>query len=216
MSRFHAFLPWSVMLSLVGPLSGCKEDPPGKLVDEDGVWSLLRYNTDGETEELNPGTQKDSFLMKFQADESVVTMAACGMETTDNTPGESVCRQNPSITGWLCQCFSYAYHIDTMQMRPFTAGDPPPEVEFVDPDEAGGGDTDGASADSYTVITENQTPVGTYAFTPLPMGVFGSDGEVDRFDFIRRADTIFDGPDPDMNSPYEDPEFACTPCIPGP
>ncbi len=219
MSRLHAFLPWSVMLSLVGPISGCKEDPPKKVVDEQGTWSIERYNIDGETEVLNTGTQKDAFLLYFDADELVMTAAACGMETSDNIPGESVCRQNHSITGWACRCFSYAYHVDTMQFREFAAGDPPPSVDFVDPDDAAGGgegDTGGGGGDSYSVITENQTPVGTYAWQPLPEGVFGSDGEVDRFDMIRRADSIFFGPADNMNSPFEDPQFACTPCIPGP
>jgi len=221
MSRFHAFLPWSVMLFLVGPMSGCKEDPPGKLVEEEGVWSLTHYNIDGESEELNEGTQKDAFMLKFQSEEGVMTTATCGEMATNNTPGESLCRQNPSFTGWACRCFSYAYHVDTMQFREFAAGDPPPSVDFVDPDDAdaGGGDTGdtgGGGGDSYSTITENAQLAATYAWTPLPEGVFGSDGLVDRFDFVQRAPTIFDGPEPqDMNAPYEDPDFACTPCVPG-
>src|SRR5688500_9393613 len=98
MSRPQSHALWSVILLATGALYGCKDDPPGKIVEERGVWSLLKYDTGEGLKDLNQATQKDSFLLKFEPDPAVVTAAACGMETSDNEPGSSLCQQNPSFT----------------------------------------------------------------------------------------------------------------------
>ena len=197
----------------MGTLYGCKDDPPGKLVDESGVWSLLRYDTGEGVMPLDQDSQKDAFLLKFEPGPKVVTAAACGMETTDNEPGESVCTQHPTITGWACRCFGYAYEEDRMQWREFAAGEAPPNFAFEEPDDGGAADESGSGtgagggSDSYITISEIPES-DKYNFQPLPEGVFGSDGQVSRFEFVKRATSVFD------SRVYTDVEFACEPCIP--
>ena len=215
----HRTLPLSCALLLAaGTLQGCKEEEPGKLFDEEGVWSLQRYDTGDGVQTLNPSTQKDAFLLKFEPGPKVVTAAACGMALgVDDVPRESICRQNPSSTGWFCRCFAYAYEEDLMQWREFTAGEPPPSVDFEPPTaaEGGGGDsTGGGGGDSYiTLSVIDATPSKDYAFVPLPMGVFGSDGATSRYEFIQRAGMIFEGSPDDDNAPATDPQAMCTPCV---
>jgi hypothetical protein len=211
----HASLLWSAILLATGALYGCKDDPPGKVVEEDGVWSLLRYDSGEGVMQLDQDSQKDAFLLKFESGPNVVTAAACGMETTDNEPGTSVCKQHPTITGWACRCFGYAYEEDRMQWREFMAGDPPPNFAFDESMADGGGDEGtsaagsggGGGGDSY--ITIAQIPNSDkYNFQPLPEGVFGSDGQASRYEMVKRATSQFD------NFVYTDEQFACTPCVP--
>lgn len=205
------------MLSMAAALAGCPKDEPGKLFEEEGVWSLLRYDTGDGLQELNPSTAKDAFLLKFETGPKVVTAAACGSET-DNVPGESTCRQNHSSTFWTCRCFAYAYEEEVMQWREFTAGEPPPSVDFMQPTaaEGGGGDetaTGGGGGDDYITLSTVGTSSETYGFTPLPMGVFGSDGTASRYEFVQRAGSVFEGPAMNDNAPLIDPQGMCTPCV---
>jgi hypothetical protein len=110
-----------------------------------------------------------------------------------------------------------------MQWREFTAGELPPDVEFMDPD-AGGGEADagtggtggGGGGDIYVNLTEVAGANGVYSFQPMPMGVFGSDGVADRFELVQRATSLFTNTNyKDMNDPTNDPEGACEPCVPG-
>ena len=197
------------MLTIAAAFTGCKDEPPGKLFDEEGVWSMLTYDL-GDGQEDITANRKDAFLMKFEPDEGVVTTATCGMETA-NTPRDSVCRLSPSMTGWTCRCFGYAFEEETMQWREFMAGDPPPQFGF-EPQGAGddGGDESGTAGggggDTYVQVSKNATAASTIIFQPLPEDVFGSDGVINRFEFVERAASL-------MDEVYEDPQGACTPCI---
>ena len=74
-------------------------------------------------------------------------------------------------------------------------------------DESGSGTGAGGGSDSYITISEIPES-DKYNFQPLPEGVFGSDGQVSRFEFVKRATSVFD------SRVYTDVEFACEPCIP--
>jgi|GEM_PF-1345686 len=74
-------------------------------------------------------------------------------------------------------------------------------------DEAGGGDEGGPMAGHQFVLTELAGTSATFDFTPLPAGVFGSDGVASKFIFQKKAASVFD-------VVLEDPDRpSCQPCI---
>jgi hypothetical protein len=201
------------MLTIAAAITGCKDEPPGKLFDEEGVWSMLSYDLGEGQTDIKADSRRDAFLMHFQPEESVVTAATCGMEGADD-PRDSVCRLSEEMTGWTCRCFGYAFEESTMQWREFMAGDPPPRFSFEPQgagDGGGGGDTSGTAGagpgdDTYVQVQKIGESGATILFQPLPLDLFGSDGMLNRFEFVERAAST-------MAEVYEDPQFACTPCI---
>ncbi|MBC8071216.1 MAG: hypothetical protein IAG13_23015 [Deltaproteobacteria bacterium] len=211
-------------------LTACSEPPPGKLFDEDGVWSLVQYDIGTGLDDL-PTPRKDAFMLDFDAEQKVVTTAACTSEENSSvTPANSPCRLTPATTEWQCQCFSYAFQEEIMQWQEFPAGTAmPPKVKFdrdlVDTAGGGGGGSDegtgsgggdggesGGAEGEVTVITVTELPdrADTYDFRPLPTGVFGSNN-VSHFILEARAESTF-------NQVYDDEEERkayCEPCVPG-
>lgn len=217
--RKRSFSLLCAMLTIAGTLQGCKDDPPGKLFEEDGVWSMVRYDLGDGSKEVNQTTRKDAFLLQFIEAENVVTAAACGMPGED-TPENSVCRLSPGMTAWTCRCFAYAYEESTMQWREFEAGTTPPHFGFEEPHAGdGGGDGSGTGGgggeDTYVNLSTIATSSQTFTFQPLPQGVFGGDGTIHSFQFVQKTPSIFTGPAMDDNAPLIDPEGACEPCVPG-
>lgn len=181
--------------------TACKDSGPGKLFEEDGVWSLQRFTLDGGTPiDINEMTRGDAFQLKFNAGPQVVTAAWCGSMETDD-PITSTCRLDTDAM-WFCRCFAYAYEDDQMIWREFDAGNAPPDVPF-DPDAAsggGGGGTgtgtgggDGGMTGGDTLIQLGEVPniTSTYSFRGLPSGLFGSQGDVSQFIFQQKSPTIF-------------------------
>ena len=220
------------LAALAVALPGCKEEDegPSKLFEEDGVWSLQRYELTGMStmlNEVNPSARRDAFLLKLDSANNVATAAWCGLDETD-TPNNSLCRQQPLDADWYCRCFAYAYEEDRMRWVEFDAGSTVPIVELDDPPPGGGGgagneagngeetgetggeddggagaDDEGASAGRGTEIRVSEVPTAasTYDFIPLPQGVFGSNGETSAFRFQRKAARVFDD------------AVTCTPCV---
>jgi hypothetical protein len=213
------------ILVATSAISGCKDDPPGKLFDEQGAWAVVQYDLGDGLEDIMVMSRRDAFMVSFDTENSVMTTAACGNEMSSYLPSESTCRTSPTTTNWQCSCYSYAFQEDVMQMTPFDAGSPPPEVDF-DPDlipgqsgEAGGMDTSGTGGESggmpagpLSVIRVSPIPdrADTYDFTPLPSGVFGGNGANNHFIVEARSNTIF-------GEVYDDPDgrASCEPCVPG-
>jgi hypothetical protein len=189
--------------------SACsKEEETPKLFDEDGVWSLQRYDlsgTDATLTEINVSSRGDSFLLKFDSDLEVVSAAWCGLSESD-TPNSSLCRLQPDEADWYCRCFAYAYEESRMRWVEFDAGRPRPMVELDGAQPAPTGETEegdggGEETGSGTVINLAEVPTvsSTYDFIPLPQGLFGSNGETSAYRFQRKSPTLFD-------------QVTCTPC----
>lgn len=211
----------ALVTALLG--TACKEDPPpGKLFDEDGAWELVQFDLDGSgyTPVVMPGVtvRDEAFLLKLDAKARVAQTAMCA-ETENQSPENSPCRGAVQDTLWFCHCFAYAFVEDQMQWRQFQPGDTPPKVEFdadggspSGPATGGSGGETGASdpaADTMIQLSEIPGVQGEYEFSPLPIGVFGSDGMVSRFRFQQRVPSIF-------NQVFEDPDgrAPCQPCVP--
>jgi len=217
------------ILVAVSAISGCgKDEPPGKLFDEQGAWSVVQYDLGDGPKDVMTMTRANAFMLSFDTENSVMTTAACGDEMSGYLPSDSACRLSPTTTDWQCSCYAYAFQEDVMQMTPFDAGSTPPEVEF-DPDlipgqsgEAGGMDESGTGtsgesganppAGPLTVLRITAIPerMDTYDFTPLPSGVFGGNGADNHFILEARSTTLF-------SEVYDDPEGRppCVPCVPG-
>lgn len=211
-----SFRPSVLVLGALGlALTGaCKDDPPTpKLFEEEGAWSVIRYDLDGTTGlvDINNANRRDAFMLSFDSHIRVVTTAAC-VEREGDTVADSSCLLNPSDTFWDCQCFAYDYVNDEMLWREFNPGDIPPDVSLAAADEPGDGTTGGGGGGGDdTLITLSEIPDinSTYNFRPLPDGVFGSDGVVSRFIFQKRSPSVF-------GRAYEDPDGrpGCEPCVP--
>jgi hypothetical protein len=220
---------YSLLLAALALPSGCGDDEPGRLFEEDGTWELEQYNLDGEgLTEISADNRGAAFLMKFKASRRVVQVAMCGEVETD-TPQTSLCRLLSGGTAWFCKCYAYAYQEDEMIWREFAPGSEPPSVPFTEggsnipPASSGGGDTDtGGETDSGDSSDTsdggggdariNLSPVAnissTYSFRPLPFGVWGSDGSISSYVMQQRATSLFD-------QVLADPEGrpSCTPCV---
>lgn len=213
--------------------AGCKDEPgPGKLFDEDGAWELSTFALAGSGTEPIASNRRGDFLMKFDEENGVVQTAMCSNDDVDD-PTNSEC-QGFTDARWICQCFAYDFVEDQMAWLEFDAGSTPPMVK-VGEEEAGdaagaeagsGGDTDtdggsggesgGADAGGEEVpvdgihqftVAELAGSNATYDFTPLPAGVFGSDGVVSKYTFVKKAPSVFD-------IVLEDPDRpSCQPCI---
>ncbi len=216
-----------VCVCLLAATGGCKTEPPEQLFDEDGVWSLVRYDIGLGFEDVPPQQRGDAFLLKFTAERRVAETAAC-VSATQASPADSPCLIDSANTFWRCSCYSYAFVKDQMQWREFKAGAEPPEVEF-DPEnlgadagddggamstgatgsDGGGGGESGASSGRDTLIQLSAVTerADTYDFRPLPAGIFASDGVTSHFVFETRARSKFD-------PVRDDPQGACEPCVP--
>ncbi len=208
-------------LGLILSAGACKEDPPTpKLFDEEGAWSVVQYALDGgELREIDNNNRADAFMLSFDPANRVVTTAACvGPEGDD--PSDSTCLLTPNETEWACSCFAYDFVDQQMLWREFEAGDIPPDVSLSDSEMSadqgggsgsgtgGGGGGDDESKDTLINVAEIPDVNSTFNYRPLPLDVFGSDGETSRFIFQARAPSIFDRAfdDPDGRSP-------CEPCF---
>jgi hypothetical protein len=201
----------SVATLLLSQAAGCSgDDGPEKLVDEQGVWSLLSYDLTGEgsLRQVDAMTRGDAFLLQFDSSNDVVTAAWCGLDESD-TPSNSTCRLQPDAARWFCRCFAYAYEGSQMRWGEFDAGAVPPNVtlagtEPVPSDDEGETDANGGGGggggDGLIILSGVAGQAATYDFTPLPEGVFASNGETSKYRMQQKAPRLFD-------------DVTCTPCI---
>lgn len=166
-ARFARIAAPYLAVPLLGTLTlagGCKEETKIEtLFDEGGVWSLIKYDTDGGGQESTLAAERENkFMLKFSPEEKVVQTASCiwpgdSADPEMTAPSNTPCgRANDLLdTEWSCQCFAYAFEEDRMRWVEFTAGDTPPEVT-LDPqdmmagDDAGGGGTGGGTGGDGT------------------------------------------------------------------
>ncbi|MEM7154171.1 MAG: hypothetical protein AAF799_15090 [Myxococcota bacterium] len=211
-SSLH-LVPGILGLSLVlGACAGDEETP--KLFDEEGVWSVIRYDLEGsgDLKDIDTMNRRDAFMLSFDSAERIVTAAAC-IGDANETPASSSCLLTPSETDWDCKCYAYDYVGDQMLWHEFQAGDIPPDVSLANvddsapaDDESGGGS--GAGEDQTIVdLSDIEDVASTFNFLPLPDGLFGSNGVSSRYTFQGRAGSVFD---PVFN---DDIRETCEPCI---
>ena len=224
-SVFLRSLASSALIAAALSVTACGDDPgPGKLFEEDGVFELKRFALGGSGLEEVSSQKAKTFFLKFDKEAKVVQSAMCSDDDIDD-PTNSECT---SITDsmWICQCFGYAFEEDQMAWQAFEAGGTVPIVkvgqEEVEEDPAAGDtDTDGGSGGGEAggdepapaggihqfTVAESAGEAATFDFTPLPAGVFGSDGLTSKFVFQKKAPSLFD---PVLDNPDRP---VCAPCI---
>lgn len=196
----------------LGACNGDEETP--KLFDEEGVWSVIRYDIEGsgDLKDIDTMNRRDAFMLSFDSAERIVTAAACIGDPSED-PSSSSCLLTPSETDWECQCYAYDYVGDEMLWHEFQAGDIPPEVSLANVDDAPSedesGDGGGGAGEDQTIVnlTGIEDVASTYNFLPLPNGLFGSNGASSRYTFQARATSVFD---PVYNDEIRE---TCEPCI---
>lgn len=168
--------------------SGCDKDIP-TLFNENGVWVMVKFDFSGDSlDDVDDSTRKQAMMLKFRDDLGIVQSAFCA-ESEDQTAQNSTCRWSPAETEWFCRCYAYAFEGSEMAWREFPAGDARPGVSIP----AGGADDDDADGDvTVSDLSEVAGARDTFLFQPLPSGLFGSDGDLNRFVFERKANSVFD------------------------
>lgn len=175
------------VVSALAALPGCKEED-NRLFDENGVWSLTHY-TDGEGNlQMAPAnTHENAFMIKFDSGAGIATTAACAFQNNNYNPGETSCRIGESSQlDWQCKCFAYEFDESTMRMIEFAPGEARPSVP------SGSGDTDGSDGPTEVAVGDYEAVSNSYAFQPLPTGLFNSNGVDSRFVFLNKFAAIFD------------------------
>lgn len=212
---FRAVLATTALLT-----AACSEDPgPGTLFDEEGTWALTSYTLTGSGIVSVETSRSRSFLLNFDKANNVVQTAMCATDPLED-PDNASCSASGGAE-WFCSCYGYDFEENVMAWQEFQPGNMPPIVKVGESTPAGGGggdtDTDGGSGGDEPVpaggvhelnLTEFADIADTYDFTSLPAGIFGSDGAVSKFVFVRRATNLFDRvlDDPDGRP-------SCQPCI---
>ncbi len=206
-------------------MAACADDPgPGKLFEEDGVFELTRFALSGSGLEELASNKDKTFFLKFDAETAVVQTAMCSNDDIDD-PTNSECR-GFTDSMWICQCFGYAFEEDQMAWQAFEPGGTVPVVKVgqTDAEEdpaVGDTDTDGGTAGGddgegepapvggihQFTVAESAGEAATFDFTPLPAGVFGSDGLVSKFVFQKKARSLFEPVLENEDIP------VCQPCI---
>lgn len=176
--RTHQLILSLCALTLAG---ACDDDEgPKKLFEEEGTWALNRYDLGQGIMPLNLSEQIDQFLINFNAEAQIVTTAAC-IDMSGNSSVDSLC----DADGYVCRCFSYTFMESQMIWTELEGNvvppNPPKDEGIPAPGEA-------------VIIKVDAYPdsANTYRYTPLPFGLFGSDGtSISKFVFqIRGNDKI--------------------------
>jgi hypothetical protein len=174
--------------------AGCKEEEPGPLFDEGGTWVLLFFRlADGDIlGDFGSSLRQGKYMLYFDKEAEVVAAAACNDSMGVQGVKQSLCDLTKEQGGYYCRCFNYEFEESTMTWTEFVPkGQPrPPE-----PDEdamAAGAVSPGTPVriqlEEYSPDTYNDT----YRFTPLPFGVFDSNGSTSQYVFQIRGASTFD------------------------
>lgn len=196
-----------LMGALLGP-AGCKDETP-TLFNESGVWQMLNFDIGRGLMKVDEDFRRQAMLLKFKSDMGIVQSAFCA-ETESQTAADSTCRIAVELTAWHCHCYAYVFEHDQMAWREFEAGEPRPSVSLADAED---------EDDVWLIdVLEHETTRETFQFSPLPEGLFGSDGSSSRFIFQRKASSLYNqvlfedqqtDDDPDARRP------VCEPCADG-
>lgn len=161
----------------------CKEEGPTKLFEEQGTWSLDKFDIGEGIENLDLQEREDKFLINFDPESEIVSAAFCVDSMGNSEITESLC----DTSEFACRCFTYTYEESQMIWTEFQPeGNPaPPE-----PPE----DTGAKKPGEPFVINLEPYPEsnGTYRYSGLPYGLFSSDGTSSRYVFQVRGNGLFE------------------------
>jgi hypothetical protein len=164
--------------------SGCKEEE-GNLFDERGVWAIEKYALDGGVLDDVPQERKNGFLLNFDPDLGVVAAAGC-VSAESQTIESAICKTDPNAAYWECQCFAYTFEKDRMVWQAFLPGEMVPIV----------GDPLIEDSGAFEVMVQEFTALGlSYQFSPIPMGLFDSDGDLAKYVFQQKSLNVWDSPE---------------------
>lgn len=152
-------------------LAGCGPDDE-RLVDvEAGTWVVSGYDLEGDgTFSFKEQSCSTAAVLKF-IDSDVLFVAR--NKSLSNIADEACLAAE---TDWFCSCFSYSYDGSTQTWVEFAAGDPP-----ADPDGQGA---------TTIALSKDDVVSDRYIFSPLPAGLFSSDGESSAYLFARKAESV--------------------------
>jgi hypothetical protein len=186
MRTHKPFLPGALcaLALAVTAISACNDEPV-PLFDEQGTWSLTKFDIDGKgLTTFDVGSREDKFLLHYDQDAKIVAAAACldSMGRTDLTT--TLCDTGK----FACRCFNYEFTEKQMVWTEFPPKDgelpPPPPEDAAVP----------APGEPVTFAVENYPESGqTYRYDTLPYGLFNSDGDpaASEFVFQSRGDAPF-------------------------
>lgn len=202
MPSFRPVITAAVVAALAC-MTSCKEEDT-RLFDETGVWTLEKYSLMGEPFQDIAQVRKSRFLLRFKPGDGVVAAASCHEQGDDPDIRSSTC-VNAGLSEWSCRCFAYTYDTSTMIWQEFPPGETPPVVGTPDIGETDGSDDNGAH---IVELASFGGSTSTFEFSPLPLDLFNSDGDLSTHVLQLKADSVWtevdinmdDTPDLDMCS----------------
>ncbi len=166
-------------------ITGCAEDAPVSLFDEQGTWALVLFDIDGKgLGKFDVGAREEKFMIHFDQASQIVASAGCldSMGRTDLT--QTLC----DTAAYACRCWNYTFMDSQMLWTEFAPeGGTLPEAP---PKDAGVP----APGEPVSFVVEEYPESGsTYRFATLPYGLFNSNGDpaASEFVFQSRGDTNF-------------------------
>lgn len=172
--------------------AGCQEEPQ-PLFDEDGTWVLILFKlADGdEVGDFGSAARAGKFMINYDAAKQVVAAAMCRDSAGDTSVTSSQCddHTNPGGT-YYCRCFNYEYDLTEMTWTEFVPEGQPAPPEPSDKEKEAGALESGNPV--RVALEEYPNYSNTYRYTPLPFGLFDSDGVTSQFVFQQRGQMEFE------------------------
>ncbi|MCY1055267.1 hypothetical protein [Nannocystis sp. SCPEA4] len=173
--------------------AGCKDEPI-PLFDEEGTWvlSLFALEDGDPIGGFGSSLRQDKYMIFYDKDAKIVATAACNDSMGEQGLKTSQCDLPKEQGGYYCRCFNYEFDETLMTWTEFVPkGQPTPPapseedvMNGVVPPDAGVR----IALEEYSPDTYNDT----YRYTPLPFGVFDSNGTTSQFIFQARSVASFD------------------------
>lgn len=173
--------------------AGCKDEPI-PLFDEEGAWvlSLFALEDGDPIGGFGSSLRQDKYMIFYDKDAKIVAAAACNDSMGEQGLKTSQCDLPKEQGGYYCRCFNYEFDETLMTWTEFVPeGQPTPpapseedKMNGVVPPDAGVR----IALEEYSPDTYNDT----YRYTPLPFGVFDSNGTTSQYIFQARSEASFD------------------------
>ncbi|MDC0717169.1 hypothetical protein [Nannocystis bainbridge] len=173
--------------------AGCQEEPL-PLFDEQGTWVLSLFSLeDGDPiSDFGSGLRQEKYMIFYDKDAKVVATAACSDSMGEQGVKASQCDLSGE-QGYACRCFNYEFDETRMTWTEFVPKGQPKPPEPGEEDIANGAVPPDQGVriqlEEYSPDTYNDT----WRYTPLPFGVFDSNGVTSQYVFQGRSEASFDG-----------------------
>lgn len=154
-------------------LGGCSPDDERITDVENGAWTVAAYDLEGDgTYSFKEQSCKTAAIVRFVSDD---VLYVARNKSLSSITDETCVSTEPE---WFCTCFAYSYKSDTQTWVEFDAGATPPTV------------TENAGNGTTITLSEDPDISDRYIFSPLPEGIFSSDGESSSYILARKAETL--------------------------